>query len=299
MRKILLIMLSIFLLVLSDCGGGGGSVGEGTIKVNLTDNPVDYDGVFITIEKVLVHQSVEADEQASGWKEVALNSSISMPINLLQLQDASVLLAQGALTAGHYQQIRLLLKENTDTETFNYVLLKPAQAGGAQEKVALEIPAEEKNKLKIVRQFRIVEGGTTELTVDFNAMQSVVETAEDKFTLKPVIQMINEQNLSETALNQEIETIYNEIIQTIGEAKCSDDQQCGVTPIVQNPCGEPGVYLAYSTQDTDTAKLFKLAVKHIALMWEWYKLTGQTSACGLIALPRVACIDNKCKIKQY
>jgi hypothetical protein len=103
-KKIIFIVFSLSILLFTACGGGGGG-GAGTLKVSLTDAPANFDGVFVTISNVLVHQSADSGEeeiesaQESGWREVAINSSITMPINLLELQDATVLLAEGSLPA--------------------------------------------------------------------------------------------------------------------------------------------------------------------------------------------------------
>jgi hypothetical protein len=113
-----------------------------------------------------------------------------MPINLLELQDATVLLAEGSLPAGHYQQIRLVLEENTDSELFNYVVLAElvaAQEGQVQ--IPLETPSAQQTGLKLVNQFTIGEGQTTELVIDFDAEKSVVETGSGKFMLKPVLKV--------------------------------------------------------------------------------------------------------------
>ena len=131
--KIVYIMFCLSMLFIVACGGGGSGSYEakGMLKVTLTDDPASFEGVYITIAQVLVHQSTDSGEEEisesaheAGWREVNLSENISMPINLLELQDVKTLLAEDALPAGHYQQIRLVLEENTDTELFNYVILK-------------------------------------------------------------------------------------------------------------------------------------------------------------------------------
>jgi hypothetical protein len=191
--KIACILFCFSILFFTACGGGGGGVSsEGTLKVSLTDNPATFTGVYVTVDKVLVHQSTDANggegiegSQEAGWREVALNESfIDTPINLLEISDVTVLLAEGSLPAGHFQQIRLVLKENTDTELYNYVVLE-----GEVEQIPLETPSAQQSGLKLVNQFSIVEGATTELIIDFDAEKSVVETGNGKFMLKPVLKM--------------------------------------------------------------------------------------------------------------
>jgi len=77
--------------VLAACGGGGGgdsagtpSAGTGSLRVALTDAPsCGYDHVYITIEKVRVHQSSTAADADAGWTELAL--SPARRIDLLDL----------------------------------------------------------------------------------------------------------------------------------------------------------------------------------------------------------------------
>jgi hypothetical protein len=220
------------MLFLVACGGGGsGSFeAEGMLKVTLTDDPANFEGVYITIAQVLVHQSADTvEEQISessheaGWREVALSENISMPINLLELQDVKTLLAEDALPAGHYQQIRLVLEENTDTELFNYVILKEelsvtAQQENGDEHIPLETPSAQQSGLKLINQFTIVEGMTTELLIDFDAEKSVVETGNGKFQLKPVLKM-------------EAVTI-EEVADTDGDGVPDDEDNC---PETSNP----------------------------------------------------------------
>jgi len=249
--KIVYVMACLSMLLFIACGGGSGTLeGEGTLKVTLTDDPASFEGVYITVVHVHVHQSADTDEEdieqsshEAGWREVALSESISMPINLLELQDVKTLLAEDALPAGHYQQIRLVLAENTDTELFNYVILKEelaqiAQQGNGDEHIPLETPSAQQSGLKLINQFTIVEGMTTELLIDFDAEKSVIETGNGKFKLKPVIKM-------------EALTIEDEA-DTDGDGVPDDDDNC---PETSNPdqvdLDEDEVGAACDTDDED------------------------------------------------
>ena len=66
------------LAALVACGGGGGDGGDGsgtgTLKLALTDAPsCGYDAVNVTVQKIRVHQSATAADDASGWHELTLN----------------------------------------------------------------------------------------------------------------------------------------------------------------------------------------------------------------------------------
>jgi hypothetical protein len=198
-RKIGSVLCCLSIVFFFSCGGGGSSSsGGGVLSVNLTDTPALFSGVYVTISSVRVHTSAGAEgedtsnAEESGWREVPLNANLQMPVNLLDLQDASVLLAEGILPAGHYQQIRLVLEENTETELYNYVVLEQiqaAQTGNGGEQIPLKTPSAQQSGLKLINQFTVEEGMITQLLIDFDAEQSVVETGNGKFNLKPVLRV--------------------------------------------------------------------------------------------------------------
>ncbi|HWI79483.1 MAG TPA: DUF4382 domain-containing protein, partial [Ramlibacter sp.] len=58
---------------LAACGGGGSGGGEGSLRVALTDAPsCGFDHVWVTIEKVRVHQSSSASDSDAGWTDLTL-----------------------------------------------------------------------------------------------------------------------------------------------------------------------------------------------------------------------------------
>ena len=76
------------------CGGGGDSgvappPASGTLRVALTDAPNcrvgndDLEKVFVTVERVRVHQSADAEPSNGGWTDIAM--SPAKKINLLDL----------------------------------------------------------------------------------------------------------------------------------------------------------------------------------------------------------------------
>ena len=103
--------------VLTACGGGGGgsSAGNGALRVALTDAPsCGYDHVWVTVEKVRVHQSASAAIPTAVGAELAL--SPARRIDLLDLTNGVMEeLGTTQLAAGHYSQIRLVLASNTGT----------------------------------------------------------------------------------------------------------------------------------------------------------------------------------------
>ena len=176
-------------VLLAACGGGGGgSAGEGTLRLALTDAPsCGYDHVYVTVEKVRVHQSAGAGDSEAGWTDL----TVSPPrrIDLLDLTNGIMEeLGSVRLPAGRYSQIRLVLASNTGTGTSS-VANAVQPTGGAL--VPLDTPSGQQSGLKLQAHFDVVAGGTADLVLDFDACKSVVKTgSSNKYNLKPVISVL-------------------------------------------------------------------------------------------------------------
>ena len=82
-------LLTALLGVLAACGGGGGSAGEGTLRVALTDNPAcGYSEVVVTVREVRVHQNDAPDDDA-GWQSIPVDPPLT--INLLDYTNGALL----------------------------------------------------------------------------------------------------------------------------------------------------------------------------------------------------------------
>ncbi|HYD77707.1 DUF4382 domain-containing protein [Ramlibacter sp.] len=174
--------------VIAACGGGGGgsttaSVPQGTLRMALTDAPsCGYDNVYVTVERVRVHQSDSADEEAGGWEEIVLDAP--KRIDLLQLTNGTLEeLGQTDLPAGTYNQVRLVLAAN-DAQNPLANSVKPT--GSAE--VPLRTPSAQQSGLKLKSGFEVSEGGLADLVLDFDACKSVVKAGNSgNYNLKPVL----------------------------------------------------------------------------------------------------------------
>jgi len=108
---------------------------------------------------------------------------------------------------------------------------------------------------------------------------------------------VNEKNEPPTAeeLQDEIRLVAQQIDETIGTATCTNSNQCGALAVGHKACGGPASFLAYSTENTDTTKLFDLASKHQALSKSYNQAIGAMSDCAMVMQPVMACIDNICQ----
>jgi hypothetical protein len=165
-------------------GGGGGAAADGSLRVALTDAPsCGYDHVWVTVEKVRVHQSSTAADAEGGWSELVV--SPAKRVDLLELTNGVLEeLGTTQLAAGQYSQIRLVLASNTGTGTTS--VANAVQPTGG-EVVPLSTPSAQQSGLKLQAHFEVASGQTADLVLDFDACKSVVKTGGGKYNLKPVL----------------------------------------------------------------------------------------------------------------
>ena len=95
--------------------------------------------------------------------------------DLVGIRNVKELLGSKNLSAGVYTQIRLHIDEALVT------------INGTQ--YDLQIPSE---SIKLVKGFKINDGETTTLTLDFDVNESVHKTGSDKYIFQPTIVVIQE-----------------------------------------------------------------------------------------------------------
>lgn len=173
------------LALLSGCGGGDGA-STGTLKLSITDQPAcGYDHVYITVEKVRVHQSAAADDNDAGWQEIPI---IDAPrrIDLLALTNGVLeSLGQTVLPAGKYTQMRLVLARNGGAPLANAVV----PTGGSEK--PLDTPSGQQSGLKMNVDITVEPDQVADFVLDFDACKSVVVAGSSgKYLLKPVVRVI-------------------------------------------------------------------------------------------------------------
>jgi len=184
------------LLMLGACGGGGGGgggiggsgapVGSGTMKVSMTDAPsCGYDAVYVTVDKVRVHQGSDAADGASGWVDIPL--ARPQRVDLLTLTNGVLFpLGETPLPAGTYRQMRLVLADNTQAAPLANSV-KPT--GGAE--TPLDTPSAQQSGLKLNMNVDVPAGQVVDVVLDFDACKSVVRRGNSgRYNLKPVITVI-------------------------------------------------------------------------------------------------------------
>ena len=192
-------ILVLFMLTLSACSGSGGGSdggGTGTLSLALTDSSCSgYKAIYVTIDEVQVKKNIGSSNGNSGWQVVATPMKT---YNLLKLVNgATEVLGEDELTAGTYQQIRLIIGKTAESENnikgephpfANYLVLNDDSYED------LKIPSGLQTGVKLIHTFSVDEDGYVELVLDFEACKSVVEAGSGKYILKPTIKVIETEN---------------------------------------------------------------------------------------------------------
>jgi hypothetical protein len=220
-------LLLCFSLLLAGAGmlacGNGGSAGMGTgmgmATVSISD-PATCAGpsgpfahVYVTITDVQANVSSTAGDNDSGWTDLTPNlSKQPKQIDLLgQANNQCFLATLGdalQLQAGTYQQIRMILADNSASlannlcgSSTNCVVL------AADNSVhTLLLSSESKTGIKIPSGqiasggFNIAAGQTKDLDIDFNTCASIVQEGNGQFRLKPVLHA-GEVSTTSTSIN--------------------------------------------------------------------------------------------------
>lgn len=217
--------LTIASMVVVACSGGSGSSsssGTGTVNTQLSDPATceapsgPFSHVYVTITDVQANTSASASSTDSSWVDLTPNLSKSpQQIDLLgQANNQCFLATLGdaqQLQAGSYQQIRLILADNSASVTNN------ACGSGANCVVlasdssvhTLQLSSESKTGIKIPSgqissgAFTIGAGQTEDLDIDFSTCESIVEEGNGQYRLKPVLHA-GEVTTTSTSINGKV-----------------------------------------------------------------------------------------------
>jgi hypothetical protein len=177
---------------LGACGGGsdtgGTGAGSGTLRVALTDAPAcGYDHVYVTVDRVRVHQSSTAADGDAGWAEVALPAPLR--VDLLGLTNGVLQeLGQTPLPAGRYTQLRLVLAPNGNGNAAP--IANAIRLTGDTEDTALVTPSGQQSGLKMNVNIDVAANQMVDAVLDFDACKSIVRAGNSgRYLLKPVIRV--------------------------------------------------------------------------------------------------------------
>jgi len=175
MKKVFPVLIAIFvaLIYLQSCSKKDSSSSMTPFKVRLTDAPsTTYDSVIIDV------QGVEVTQATSTATAVALNVNSGRYDLLNYTNGRDTLIAFANLPTTMVLQIRLILGPN------NYVVI-----GGIQ--YPLKTPSAQQSGLKLNVHATLIASVEYIMTLDFDAAQSIVNTGNGGYILKPVIRVVS------------------------------------------------------------------------------------------------------------
>jgi len=170
-----LILSIVSLTVFISCKKNGTGDGTARLQVYLTDNPGDYQAVYIDVKDVQINVTGDTDD---GWQSLkGVNAGV---YDLLKLvNDEDTILADAEIPSGRLHQIRLVLG------TENYVKLE-----GTPDLIKLETPSAQQSGLKLNVQYDVTDERLYTILLDFDVAKSIVKTGNSKYILKPTIRAI-------------------------------------------------------------------------------------------------------------
>jgi hypothetical protein len=185
-----LVLVGAITALLAACGGSDGdSIQTGTLKLGVTDAPVD-----VATEVVVLFTGVEL--KPVGGQAFSIDFAQPSSIDLLDQQGTqrAMLLDGATVPAGNYEWLRLKVNAEPNVDD-SYIAIN------AGERCELRIPSGSESGLKVIRGFTVGVGSVTDMTIDFNLRKSVVQPPGQQadaatcggqaYLLKPVLRVVD------------------------------------------------------------------------------------------------------------
>ena len=201
--------------LLAACGGGGDDGDKsktGTLKLGITDAPVDY------AESVVV-QFTGVELKPVEGSPFSIDFTPAKTFDLLDLTGTTrAMLVDGVqIPAGDYEWVRLKVNADPNVGGDSYVVLN-----GTGEQCEVRVPSGDQTGLKLTRGFTVAVGAITDFTIDFDVRRSLVAPPGQKtivnscgnqvFLLKPVLRMVN---------NLQVGSISGTVDLNLAAARCA------------------------------------------------------------------------------
>ena len=200
-------LTALFVTACSSMSGNVQTSGMATVTTMVSDPATcatpngPFSHVYVTITDVKAHTSSSAGANDSGWADLTPNlAKAPKQVDLLGLANNQCFLASlgdaQQIQAGTYQQIRIILASDSASITSN------ACGNGAANCVqlskdssfhTLNLSSEDQTGIKIPAGqmagggLTVAAGKTTDLDIDFQTCQSIVQQGNGQYRLKPVL----------------------------------------------------------------------------------------------------------------
>lgn len=167
------------------CNNDSTKTPAGTVRVNLTDAPIDLTGVSavnVTVSDVLLYPTTEGDGGGVELPDGPISVAGGLTLNLLDYRDGqTVFIASGEVLTGRYERIRLQvvsaeIVRDDDADPTTPEIVEP-----------VFVPS---SKVDVPISFTITQDAALEVTLDFDAQGSVQvnETpGQHQYILRPVV----------------------------------------------------------------------------------------------------------------
>jgi hypothetical protein len=161
---------------------------NGSLSINLTDTPVDNaTQVVVDFTGIQLHNT--------DGSTVSINFPTARQIDLLQLQNGiTTALAQGAsVPTGNYDSIQLQILATQNTQGQSYITLNTGQ------QYPLYVPSGSETGLTLNTPFKVSQGGTTQLIIEFDLRQSIQTSDGQNYTATVDLAALTSQQLGSGA----------------------------------------------------------------------------------------------------
>ena len=92
--------------------------------------------------------------------------------------------------------------------------------------------------------------------------------------------------------------LYAKIQEAASNQGCTSSADCGLLPMGAKPCGGPEAYIAYSKNNSDEAKLQKMAQSYKESRQKYNEENQMMGTCVVTPKPRVSCVRNQCMTSE-
>ncbi len=204
----------VLFAILIACTGGGGSsptrtsVSPAMVSVTISDPATcssaasgPYSNVWLTITDVQINTSANAADNDPNWVDLTPNlKNAPQQVDLLAAATnqcfLATLVSNTALQPGTYQQIRIILANNSAIPANNHCGFAGANCvviAATATPQTLQLSSESTTGIKIPPgqiaggSFTVASGETKDLNINFDSCASIVVQASGQFRLKPVL----------------------------------------------------------------------------------------------------------------
>ena len=171
-RRFLVTLLGmVAIAALSGCSNNPTSTSFGTMNIQMTDAPGDFQAVNLVVREVAVQHA----DGNGGWEVL---QSGTRTYDLLQLRNGVfATLGISKLPAGRYDNLRMKLGQGSNVVVNG--VTHPLMVGN-----------EHRNGLILSGEFKVPKQGRIDLAIDFNVARSIRPAGDGSYWLKPCLRVV-------------------------------------------------------------------------------------------------------------